>query len=89
MDPWARHHHHLAQDVWPHPRHQRLSLAAVYTTTTNDQVNPSVTRLEDGNFVVVWESAAGATVDIVGQVFDATGGALGSEFSINTFDLEN
>ena len=57
----------------------------VNTTTTNDQVNPSVTRLEDGNFVVVWESAAGATVDIVGQVFDATGGALGSEFSINTY----
>ena len=42
----------------------------VNTVTDDDQHSPSVTALADGNFIVTWTSADGATDDIKSQVFD-------------------
>ena len=57
----------------------------VNTVTTSDQDTPSVTGLNNGNFVVTWESAGqdGDGETIMGQIFDATGARVGTEFQIN------
>ncbi|MCQ8119922.1 DUF4347 domain-containing protein, partial [Methylomonas rosea] len=59
----------------------------VSTTATNDQLAPAVTTLSNGNFVAVWQSAGqdGEASDkngIYGQIYDATGAAVGGEFAI-------
>ena len=71
---------------------------AVNTTTLNDQVDPQVAALKDGQFVVVWtdlshtpggdESFSAVRM----QVFDVTGGKVGSEILVNKetlFEQEN
>jgi serralysin len=47
---------------------------------------PSVTALPTGGFVVTWtvENPYPSVFDIKGQIFDATGAAVGSEFLVNT-----
>ncbi|WP_170566128.1 calcium-binding protein [Ruegeria atlantica] len=59
----------------------------VNTHTTNDQSWPSVTALEDGGFVVTWESWGqdGSGWGIYGQHYTVNGTAQGSEFRVNTF----
>lgn len=59
----------------------------VNTTTANTQAYPSVTALDNGDFVVSWESAGqdGSGFGIYAQRFDASGTALGTEFRVNTF----
>ncbi len=56
------------------------------TTTANEQENPVVTALDDGGFVVVWQSNGqdGDGYGIYGQRFDANGAAAGTEFQVNT-----
>jgi hypothetical protein len=63
----------------------------VNTYTTNDQWNPSVTSLLDGNFVVVWMSSGqdGSSYGIYGQRFNAIGTKLGTEFLVNTYTTNN
>ncbi len=56
----------------------------VNTTTTGIQERSSVTGLEDGGFVVIWESPDAASDGIFGQRYDASGTAVGSEFQVNT-----
>jgi hypothetical protein len=58
----------------------------VNTTTTGDQVDPSVGMDIFGNFVVTWTSRTqdGGTAGIYGQRYDSNGLALGTEFLINT-----
>ena len=58
----------------------------VNTTTTNEQKDPSVAALDDGGFVVTWESKDqdGDNWGIYGQRYDSAGSAVGSEFRINT-----
>ena len=61
----------------------------VNTTTTNGQAEPSVTGLAGGGFVVTWsdDSRTGGDTSglaIRGQMFDASGTAVGSEFLVNT-----
>jgi len=54
-------------------------------TTSKSQKNPSVTELEDGGFVAVWESNhnSGLGYEIRGQRYDAAGVKVGGEFEIN------
>lgn len=58
--------------------------------TNGDQQSPSITALANGNFVVTWEtwdtSRDGNSYAIVGQVFSASGQAIGSEFVANTLN---
>jgi VCBS repeat-containing protein len=58
----------------------------INTETDNDQVFSSVTALDDGGFVVVWQSKAQdspADLGVFGQRFDSNGNAAGDEFQIN------
>jgi hypothetical protein len=58
----------------------------INTYTINDQAEPSVASLLDGNFVVVWYGEGQEdSYGIFGQRFNKTGGMLGSEFLINTY----
>jgi len=59
----------------------------VNTFTYVDQENPAVTVLNDGKFVVVWESYLqdGSETGIYGQLFNNDGSEFGSEFQVNTF----
>ncbi len=61
----------------------------VNTTTAGNQSAPSITALANGGFVVTWQDASGQGGDTSGssiktQVFDASGGKLGTEFLVNT-----
>ncbi len=53
-------------------------VSLVNTTLTGDQHNPSVTILNDGSFVVLWQTSG-----ISGQRFSATGEKLGNEFLVS------
>ena len=59
----------------------------VNTTTTSDQLFPTVTALADGGFVVTWESTDpgdGSGECIRARVFDADGDPAGDDFIVNT-----
>ncbi|NIJ19346.1 Ca2+-binding RTX toxin-like protein [Sphingomonas naasensis] len=60
----------------------------VNSFTSLDQLQPTVTGLADGSFVVAWHSTDtsrdGAGWALEGQRFSASGAALGSEFRINS-----
>jgi len=54
----------------------------VNTSTAGHQTDPEVTRLQDGGFVVVWDDNVSTSLSIArGQRFDATGHAVGVEFT--------
>jgi len=57
----------------------------VNTTTAGSQLESSVTALADGRYVVVWRTtpATGFVQTISGQLFDAAGVKIGSEFLIS------
>lgn len=57
----------------------------VNSYVSSDQDSPSVDRLSDGGFVIVWESLGqdGDDNGIYGQRFDASGAPVGSEIAIN------
>jgi Ca2+-binding RTX toxin-like protein len=69
----------------------------VNTSTLNDQTDPQVAALKDGQFVVVWtdRSKAGGDTSFTAvrmQVFDTAGTKVGSEMLVNTettFEQEN
>ncbi|MBM4355768.1 MAG: hypothetical protein FJ109_18590, partial [Deltaproteobacteria bacterium] len=63
----------------------------VNTYTFKSQRNPSVARLAEGGFVVVWEGYAQDTSDsgVFGQMFNADGSASGNEFQVNTYTPGN
>ncbi|MDA9854794.1 flagellin [Paracoccaceae bacterium] len=58
--------------------------------TSNDQweVRPDIASLADGSFIVVWEDQNGDAngYAVKGQRYDINGTALGSEFSINSYE---
>ncbi|KHK00917.1 Flagellin protein FlaA [Desulfovibrio sp. TomC] len=60
----------------------------VNTFTAGDQEYPSLTSIEGGNFLSVWQSQnQGETGwSIHGQVMDAVGNKVGSEFQVNTYN---
>jgi hypothetical protein len=63
----------------------------VNTYTSCNQVDPVVTPLGDGGFVVVWASGSeaypqdGSISGIFGQRYDSAGAVAGSEFQLNQF----
>ena len=65
----------------------------VNTTTTNDQSLSSVTALQGGGFIAVWEDDSRLNNDnsregsIKGQMFDANGNKVGAEILVNTKDI--
>ena len=61
----------------------------VNTTTSFDQIDPTVTALADGRFVVAWKDSSATGDDTSGsavraQVFNANGTPSGSEIVVNT-----
>ncbi len=48
------------------------------------ELNPSVTELQDGGFLVVWVN--NFVQDVMGRRFNSAGGGVGGDFQINTFD---
>jgi len=66
------------------------------TYTTNAQINPVVTYLADGGWVVVWQSygQVGAAVgplnyDLYAQRYSADGRVIGSEFKVNSYTYQS
>ncbi|MGI9504048.1 MAG: Ig-like domain-containing protein, partial [Geminicoccaceae bacterium] len=58
----------------------------INTTTSGEQRDPAVAVLDDGGFVVTWESKGqdGDSWGVYGQRYDSSGATTGSEFRINT-----
>ncbi|MEM9540606.1 MAG: S8 family serine peptidase [Cyanobacteria bacterium P01_E01_bin.42] len=58
----------------------------ITSAAQNHRVNPDITGLSNGNFVVTWQAKAQDTEDfeLYGQRFDRDGKAIGDEFQINT-----
>ncbi|OGO94349.1 MAG: hypothetical protein A3F10_00185 [Coxiella sp. RIFCSPHIGHO2_12_FULL_42_15] len=56
------------------------------TPTNRHQQNPDIAVLDNGNFVVVWESqiSTSSDWDIKAQIFNANGQSQGGSFTINT-----
>ena len=71
----------------------------VNTYTTGYQGVPSVAPLQNGGFVVVWQSGCGYSgcngqqdgyyYGVYGQRYDSSGAKLGSEFRVNTWTTES
>jgi len=64
----------------------------VNTFTPYDQTAPSVARLPEGGFVVVWQSfdqLGGGDQDIFGRRFDGTGEPLGAVFQVNAYTTDD
>ncbi len=60
------------------------STAMVNTTTTLDQISPSIAMDGAGNFIVAWEGNGSGDVDgVFARKYDASGTALGAEFLLN------
>ncbi len=58
----------------------------VNTTTTGQQMDPSVAVGDDGSFVVTWSSdnQDGSGWGVYAQLFDSDGNPVGGEFQVNT-----
>ncbi|MDB3977592.1 flagellin [bacterium] len=58
----------------------------VNTHINQNQIEPSITRLSNGNFVVSWSSQNqdGSNEGVFGQIFDMSASKIGNEFIINT-----
>jgi len=63
----------------------------VNTYTTRDQYYPSITGLNDGKFVVTWDSRQqdGNFDGVYGQIFNADGTKFLSEFRVNTHTISD
>ncbi len=63
----------------------------VNTYTTDEQLMPAVTTLNNGNIVAVWQSYGqdGAYTGIFGQILDSNGSKIGAEFQVNSITSGN
>ncbi len=63
----------------------------VNTYTAGDQYNPTAAMDKKGNFVVVWKSddQDGALGEIYAQRFNKQGKAIGTEFRVNTYTIDD
>jgi hypothetical protein len=63
----------------------------INTYTTDSQTDPTVASLSGGGFVVSWISAGqdGDQDGVYGQLYSASGSAVGSEFRINTYTTDS
>lgn len=62
----------------------------VNTYTVGSQYSPSIIGLNDGGFVVAWESSGqdGSSNGIFGQRYDTNGMPVGTEFQVNTHTMQ-
>jgi len=62
----------------------------VNTYTTNPQEDPSITALNNGGFVVTWQSyyQDGILHGVYAQMYDANGDTQGNEFLVNTYTTD-
>ena len=60
----------------------------VNSTTAGDQSEPGVTAVDNGGFVVSWQSGS-TDSEIMAQRYDASGSPVGGEFQVNTEGLGN
>lgn len=63
----------------------------VNTWMTSFQINPNVTALEDGGFVITWSDDSGPAEeygDIQARIFSATGTPAGNQFRLNASAYE-
>jgi hypothetical protein len=58
----------------------------INNNTLYDQQHPKVASLDDGGFIVVWESLV-QNSDIYAQRFDANGTRNGTEFQVNNYTI--
>jgi len=66
------------------PTGPQLLVNASSGYTTGDQIRPSVTGLDGGGFVVVWQSPQdGSGTGIYAQLYSSAGARSGNEFRIN------
>jgi outer membrane protein assembly factor BamB len=65
---------------------QQGSPFRINTYTSGDQTNPAISMSPDGRFVVVWQTPTSSYYSIYGQLYDASGNAVGSEFHISMSD---
>ncbi|MEN4550120.1 Ig-like domain-containing protein, partial [Pantoea agglomerans] len=64
--------------------------AQVNTTTTGDQLNPSVTRLADGRIVVTWQGDGTSGTEVYMQLYEADGvHKIGTEQQVNQRTANN
>jgi flagellin-like hook-associated protein FlgL len=63
--------------------------AIVNDVQTGNQIDPKITTLENGNFVVAYSSDQSGTNDIFYQMFDSTGNKLGSNRMANSYTTLN
>jgi Ca2+-binding RTX toxin-like protein len=61
----------------------------VNTTTQFNQLEPTVTSLALGGFVVTWTDFSAANGNIRAQIFDADGAKVGTELLVNTAILDD
>ncbi len=63
----------------------------VNTYTDNTLMNPSISCLSDGAFVICWESSGqdGSGWGVYAQMFHADGKRMGDEFRVNTYTNNN
>ncbi len=63
----------------------------VNTQTTNSQSEPAVTALNDGGYVIAWQSNLqdGDGWGIYAQRYDATGAPVGNETLVNTYAIDD
>jgi large repetitive protein len=64
----------------------------VNTYTIGRQAAPSIAVMENGDFVITWDSAGGQDGDeggIYAQRYDANGATIGLEFQVNDFTTNN
>ncbi|MEH2202157.1 beta strand repeat-containing protein [Nostoc sp.] len=61
----------------------------VNTTTTGDQINPTIAINASGDFVVSWQSQDESGNGIYAQRYNSAGVAQGNEFKVNTYTDDN
>jgi Ca2+-binding RTX toxin-like protein len=60
-----------------------FQVAAVTSGVGGSQDSPSIVGLKGGGFLVVWSSQTDWEADIKGQLYDASGVAVGGKFTVN------
>ncbi|MEH1966423.1 beta strand repeat-containing protein [Nostoc sp.] len=61
----------------------------VNTSTSGDQINPTIAIDATGDFVISWQSQDGSGTGIYAQRYNSAGVAQGNEFKVNTYTTDN
>ncbi|MGF1936120.1 MAG: beta strand repeat-containing protein [Nostoc sp. ChiQUE02] len=61
----------------------------VNTSTSGDQINPTIAIDATGDFVISWQSQDGSGTGIYAQRYNSAGVAQGNEFKVNTYTADN